>query len=298
MVNPNEETIKVSKNRIEGFIKSEEWNLQYIAEGQGPDLFVIGSAPYYDRSFSKNLRDSCRMIFADHRGYANGSSSTDKKDFSLDIVLEDMECVRKKLGLNRVVLLGHSGHGYMALEYAKKYPQNVSHLILMCMTPDLSKKSHELIESYFQENASADRKEYFGERMSRLGEAISKDPENAFKLFNVYAGARSWYDFKYDSSWLWRDVPVNTAFFDHVWGEIFRDIDIKPGLDKIEAPVYLALGRHDYLMPPAYLWEPVLPLFKDITLRYFEKSGHTPQLEEPETFDRELLSWLKDKKAL
>lgn len=288
----------MSKNRIEGFIKSGEWNLQYIAEGQGPNVFVIGSALYYDRSFSQNIRNSCRMIFADHRGYAAGSSSADKKNFSLDIILEDMELVRKELGLERMILVGHSGHGYMALEYAKKYPQNVSHLVLMCVTPDLSKKSHELIESYFQENASADRKEYFGQRMSQLGEAISEDPQNAFKLFNVYAGARSWYDFKYDSSWLWENIPVNTAFFDHVWGEIFRDIDIKPGLDKIEVPVYLALGKYDYLMPPAYLWEPLRPLFRDLSVKFFERSGHTPQLEESETFDREILIWLKEKKAL
>ncbi|XDD51887.1 hypothetical protein AB3N59_02880 [Leptospira sp. WS92.C1] len=39
-----------------------------------------------------------------------------------------------------MILIGHSRHGYMALEYAKKYSENVSHLILMCITPDLSKK--------------------------------------------------------------------------------------------------------------------------------------------------------------
>ncbi|TGK36460.1 alpha/beta hydrolase [Leptospira gomenensis] len=285
----------MSIKRIEGVVESKEWKLRYIAEGQGPDVFVIGSASYYDRSFSRNIRNSCRMIFADHRGYAEGPRSTDKKNFSLEVILEDIELVRKELGLKRFVLVGHSGHGYMALEYAKKYPQNVSHLILMCMTPDLSGKSHELIESYFQENASPERREYFAERMSKLGEAISRDPENVFKLFNVYAGARSWYDFTYDSSWLWEGIPVNTAFFDHVWGEIFRDIDVKPAVRSLDVPVFLVLGRYDYLMPPASTWESVLPLFKDVTVRFFEKSGHTPQLEEQERFDEEVLFWLRQK---
>ncbi|RHX91080.1 alpha/beta hydrolase [Leptospira yasudae] len=288
----------MGKNRIEGAVQSKDWKLKYVADGEGPDVFVIGSALYYDRSFSQNIRNSCRMIFADHRGYAEGPASTDKKDFSLNVILEDIELVRKKLGLEQIVLVGHSGHGYMALEYAKKYPEKVSHLILLCMTPDLSQKSHELIESYFQENATAERKEYFAERMSELGEAISKDPQNAFKLFNVYAGARSWYDFKYDSSWLWEDIPVNTAVFDHVWGEVFRDIDIKPAVRSLKIPVYLGLGRYDYLMPPASTWDSVLPLFQDLKVQYFEKSGHTPPLEEPENFDREILSWLKEKKAI
>ncbi|TGL73851.1 alpha/beta fold hydrolase [Leptospira yasudae] len=288
----------MGKNRIEGTVQSKDWKLKYVADGQGPDVFVIGSALYYDRSFSQNIRNSCRMIFADHRGYAEGPASTDKKDFSLDVILEDIELVRKELGLDQIVLVGHSGHGYMALEYSKKYPEKVSHLILLCMTPDLSKKSHELIESYFQEKATAERKEYFAERMSELGEAISRDPQNAFKLFNVYSGARSWYDFKYDSSRLWADIPVNTAVFDHVWGEVFRDIDIKPAVRSLKIPVYLGIGRYDYLMPPASTWDPVLPLFQDLKVQYFEKSGHTPPLEEPENFDREILSWLKEKKAI
>ena len=30
----------------------------------------------------------------------------------------------------------------------------------------------------------------------------------------------------------------------------------------------------------------------DLTIRIFEKSGHTPQLEEPDHFDEELMGWL------
>jgi proline iminopeptidase len=41
--------------------------------------------------------------------------------------------------------------------------------------------------------------------------------------------------------------------FDYVWGKVFRDIDITKDLDKLKAPVFLALGRYDYLIPPAYL---------------------------------------------
>ncbi|TGM60223.1 alpha/beta fold hydrolase [Leptospira adleri] len=288
----------MEKNSLQGFVKSKEWNLRYVIDGEGPDVFVIGSALYYDRTFSKEIRKHCRMTFVDHRGYAGGGSSTKKEDFSLDVILEDMELVRKELGLEKIVLVGHSGHGYMALEYAKKYPQHVSHLILMCLTPDLSRKSHELIQAHFQENASEDRKRYYQDKMSKLPEAIAKDPKNAFKIFNIFSGAKSWFDFKYDSSGLWEDMEINTAMFDYVWGEVFRDIDIKIGLEKIRMPVYLALGRHDYLMPPAYLWDPIVPLFADLTIRFFEKSGHTPQLEEPEGFDSSVLSWLNEKNAL
>jgi proline iminopeptidase len=57
-------------------------------------------------------------------------------------------------------------------------------------------------------------------------------------------------------------------------------------------PVLLALGRYDYLVPPAYLWEGVRDKFSNLTIRIFEKSSHAPHLEEPELFDKELLEWL------
>jgi len=79
-----------------------------------------------------------------------------------------------------------------------------------------------------------------------------------------------------------------------VW---FRDIDITRGLERLRAPVWIGLGRFDYLVPPAYLWEEVRERFPDLTLRVFDRSAHAPQLEEPEAFDAELLSWLQSKAA-
>ena len=34
----------------------------------------------------------------------------------------------------RVVVIGHSGHAYLALEYAKRYPAQVSHVALLAIT--------------------------------------------------------------------------------------------------------------------------------------------------------------------
>jgi proline iminopeptidase len=37
----------------------------------------------------------------------------------------------------------------------------------------------------------------------------------------------------------------------------------------------------------------VRPKFRDLTVRVFERTGHTPQLEEPALFDAELLRWIE-----
>jgi proline iminopeptidase len=79
---------------------------------------------------------------------------------------------------------------------------------------------------------------------------------------------------------------------DHLWGEAFRDIDIARGLDRLDVPVFLGLGRYDYLVAPYATWAAYREHFKDLTVRVFENSGHTPQFEESALFDAELMQWL------
>ncbi len=47
----------------------------------------------------------------------------------------------QELGLGRIVIIGHSGHGYMPLECAKKYPEYVSHVVMISTAPYLSAAS-------------------------------------------------------------------------------------------------------------------------------------------------------------
>ncbi len=54
------------------------------------------------------------------------------------------------------------------------------------------------------------------------------------------------------------------------------------------------LGMRDFLVAPPYTWDPYQEFFNDITLTIFEQSGHTPPLEEPSHFDRELLTWFNN----
>jgi proline iminopeptidase len=112
----------------------------------------------------------------------------------------------------------------------------------------------------------------------------------------VRNGPMIWYDYNFDSTPLWEGVVINMDMFAHIWGQVFRDIDITKGLDKLDHPVFLALGRYDFIVAPPASWEPIKPKFKDLTLRVFEKSGHTPQFEDPVLFDSELTSWLEKHK--
>ena len=88
-------------------------------------------------------------------------------------------------------------------------------------------------------------------------------------------------------------MDVIPEMFDYVWGSLFKTLDITEGLAALDVPVFVGLGRYDYWNPP-HLWDAVRGHFRRLRLRIFERSGHTPQLEEADAFDRELLAWLKE----
>ena len=79
-----------------------------------------------------------RLLRYDARGM--GLSERDVTDVSASTRLEDLEAVIEASGLERFILWGLSEGGTTAIQYAAKYPEKVSHLILwgsfMQLVPD------------------------------------------------------------------------------------------------------------------------------------------------------------------
>lgn len=272
-----------------GTVDKEGFKLHYSIEGTGQPTLIIGSALYYARTFSQSLRKHLQLVFIDHRGFVRSPGPIDVTTYTLDTIVEDIETVRKHLNLERMILIGHSGHAYMAQAYAKKYPQHVTHLVLIAVGPDQSAASHAAAEQYFSASVCPERKAYLEEQLKDLPEALAADPDRRFITFCLKLGARSWYDYRFDAAHLWEDVYTNMPIIDHYWGAVFRDIDITQDIDKLSMPITLMLGKFDYLVAPFYTWDPLRAKFKNLTVRIFEQSSHTPQFEQPEEFDHELL---------
>lgn len=277
---------------LRGHVYSSGFKLQYIVEGNGVPAIVVGSSLYYSRTFSKNLRNRLKLVFSDHRGFSPPYDCKDTSLFQLDSLIDDTERVRKELGFDKIIVIGHSGHAFMALEYAKKYPAHVSHVVMIGVGPNYSHEGHEAAQRYLNDSVCPERKAALAANLAKLPQEIEAAPSKAFITYSLLMGPKSWFDYNYDARKLWEGVEVNMVMFDYVWGEVFRDIDITKNLDKLQVPVLLALGRYDYLVPPPYMWEGVRDKFSNLTIRIFEKSSHVPQFEEPELFDQELLDWL------
>jgi proline iminopeptidase len=278
-----------------GTVAAGRFRLGYRIEGTGRPAIVIGSSVYYPRVFSQDLRKHLRLVFLDHRGFAAPPGPVDRSEFALEKLVDDVERARQQLGLGRVAVIGHSGHAYMALEYAKKYPAHVSHLVMIAIAPDLSAASRAAAERHWNESVAPERKAAMHDNIRALPveELAELKGREAFVRGYVRNGPRAWFDPRFDSTPLWEGVEINTDMFDYVWGEVFRDIDIARGLETFDRPVLLALGRYDFLVAPPSSWDAVRPKFRDLTVRVFERTGHTPQLEEAALFDAELLGWMK-----
>lgn len=275
-----------------GSIHIDGFHLRYLSEGLGPDVLVIGSSIYYPRSFSQNLRKFLRLHFIDYRGFAQGPQI----ELTFDTLLDDIEHIRQKLGLKKCIVVGHSAHGILALEYAKKYKDNVSHVVIIGMPPHMKPDLMEMAQRNWEESVWPERKIAFERNLKLMpDEKLSQLPRDEWFLqMNFRNVPKSWYDYNFDSTPLWQGIKPNTHVLDQMYLRFVREIDVSQGLESFNCPVLLAYGRFEFLVAPVQSWDCLRAKFQNLTVRIFEKSAHSPQYEEANLFDAELLKWIKE----
>jgi pimeloyl-ACP methyl ester carboxylesterase len=75
------------------------------------------------------------------------------------------------------------------------------------------------------------------------------------------------------------------------WHRIARRLDYTPRLDELTIPVLILCGRRDPQFPPAASRE-LAAKIKYARVVWFERSGHSPFMEEPPLFWREVRTFL------
>ncbi|UNK18365.1 alpha/beta hydrolase [Paenibacillus sp. N3/727] len=277
-------------------ISNDGFKLNYCVKGTGKPILVIGSSVYYPHLFSEHLYDTFQFIFLDHRGFVRPPRTLEPKDYILDKILDDIEIARQALGLTNFIILGHSGHAFMALEYAKKYPDHVQKVVLLNSAPTNSEERQRQSVAFFNETASPERKKQFEKDIALLESDIMKDPERRFVHMCIRMGAQSLYDYTFDAAYMWEDVYTNMPIIDHLWGEAFGELNLIQSLAGFNKPIFIGLGRYDYLVAPVSLWGSVDDTYESVKKVIFEYSGHNPMFEEPQSFDKELIKWIGESK--
>lgn len=274
-----------------GVVAVEGAELHYVIEGKGTPWLGLGHSESQRRILSQELRNHFKFIFMDLRHDARSNCSLEISKMTLDTYLDDIDKVRRTLGLDKAVVFGHSIHGYIALEYGRKYPKNTSHVVMTGNTPY---RVAGVADEFWESDASSERKMILKQNWEKITEdelSQMSPKERAVKTYMAMA-PKLFYDPTYDLSWIYEVVETNQDIAIHLFNVVFKDYDIAKRPGRIETPVFLAIGRYDYLWP-YFLWDDRRDVLPNLSYNLFEKSGHFPMVEEQELFDKKLLEWIK-----
>src|SRR5437667_4603564 len=90
--------------------------------GQGGEHFESLGGRFLDREL--------RVVDFDQRG-SGLSERPVNGDYAIATMVDDVEALRREFGAPKIVVMGHSFGGVVALEYAAKYPTATSHVIIV-----------------------------------------------------------------------------------------------------------------------------------------------------------------------
>jgi proline iminopeptidase len=275
-----------------GIVLVEGAELHYVIEGKGTPCLVLGHSESQRRILSQLLRDHFKFVFMDLRLDAQSHSSLDISRITLNTYLDDIEKVRSTLGLDRTAVFGHSIHSFIALEYARKYPQRTSHVVMTGNTPYFV--AAEMADEFWESDASDERKMILKQNFEKMAEDELGQMSPKERVVKTYMAMtpKLFYDPRYDSSWIYEVVESNRDIANQLFQVILKDYDIAKRPGRVMTPVFLAIGRYDYLWP-YYLWDDRKDVFPNLSYHLFEKSGHFPMVEEQELFDQKLIEWVK-----
>lgn len=280
------------KEDEEGLLAVNGTNLFYHSIGKGDPVIVIHGGPVLDQSYMinhfKRLAKTHRLIFYDQRACGRSTADVDTSSMTMKNLIDDIDQLRQKLGLDQVHIFGHSWGGMLAAKYAIEYPLKVKSLVLCDAMPPSFRLWNEEEEVVAQRSSSYD---------SLLEEQIKS--QQGFKNQEV-----KWIDSLMKVSFknqfvdtakiallkikLPQDYFKRSKIFEHIGPELFA-LDITMQLEKIIAPTLIIYGDQE---PATQISAPIYKSgIANSQLVIIPKSGHFPFIEEPVRFNSAVASF-------
>lgn len=184
---------------------TETVDCEYTIEGDGPPLFLIhgiGAARDTWRLMTPLLNRHFTVVSYDLRGH--GVSAKPDKEFGLGELVNDLERVRERTGIESAHFAGHSLGGMIGPAYARRHPERVRSLGLLSTaafrTEDDTAKVKGVVTA-MEERGVPDVLETLTDRWytdefitqspevvrRRLDQVIACDPEIFLNVFRIYA---------------------------------------------------------------------------------------------------------------
>ncbi|MFI9838779.1 alpha/beta fold hydrolase [Nonomuraea sp. NPDC051941] len=229
------------------------------------------------------LADAYRVVVFDARG---SGRSGQNGPFTHEQWVADVEGLREWLGAERIVIAGGSYGGFIAMEYAARHPDRVSAVVLRDTSADNANQ-----ELATRNAAASSRVRIDPAKLDRIMSGTVRDDAD---LKDCWREILPLYDHDYDPAKVEQRVaatPYHYLTHNHAFAVNQPNYDIKHLLPGITAPVLVTVGRHDWITP-VECSETIVRLIPQAELRVFEKSGHSPQVEEAELWETTVRDFL------
>lgn len=248
--------------------------------GNGCPLLLMHGGPGADHSTLSAMvecRDAFQLIFYDHR--CNGRSrGAHIQSMTWENLVADAEAIRNRLGISQWAVLGHSFGGMVAQEYALRFPESISHLVLMDTGADVSlvqRNAERVLEErgFSRAQVESARRLFNGEispaelpiTMLKLGKAYYHNPNLFMQIRALRIALRI------------RSRPDACVFGFH---KLLKDWSIMNRLSEIQIPVLLIAGKSDFQFPPEHQIK-MARAYPNARYESIEHASHNPLIEKP-----------------
>ena len=269
--------------------------LNVIVMGKGYPLVLMHGGPGLDYQTLlplEPLADQYTLVFYDHR--CNGQSDgPDVTSMTMDNLTADADALRQSLGFEKWAVLGHSFGGNVALEYALRYPQNLSRLILMNTGGDQWWVNHNapdlLAKRGYRPSTVQDARRFFSGQFK---------PSEFLPIF-----------FKFEQAYNYRNSPIDIIrgmLSGHMpkmrpeatifgYSQMLKVWSVMDRLKEIQVPTLIVAGRYDFLFPTEHQVELARGI-PHARLEIIERAGHNPHMEQPAVVQRLMREFLAEGK--
>ena len=266
-------------------------------EGEGMPVVLLHGGPggthHLFHPYFSRAKDFMKVVYYDQRG-CGLSQYVEGDGYNINQAADDLDKLRKALGIEKWVVLGYSYGGTLAQVYAVRYPENIAGLVFVGSAFHGLPIDVEGTRQY--DYLSKEEKNRMNEIRSEVSKAGNVTLEQY--LFNVHLNG----DWKrqnfYKPS---REQLARMALYEWKQDGNFRD-DISSSLEELEfegvfdkcpLPVLIMEGKWDLTWAEDKA-EKFQKCFSGSKLVMFERSGHSPFEDEPEKFFSELKKFVQD----
>lgn len=255
--------------------------------GDGPPVVVLhgglGADHHVFRPWLEPLADEYRLLLVDLQGNGLSDDPPDWDAVGLDTWVAQLDGLRRALGYDRWIVVGHSFGGIVAQAYALAHQDDLDGLVICTSGPNVSA---------FAERWEIAARHATPEQLELMQSGLLRQMESDAEFERVWGLVAPVY--WVDKGWLPRMQPrarfASQAFNKAV--EILGALDLAPDLPSLRVPTLSIGASEDWSFPPSVGPRLIADLVPGAEYAEFERSGHYPFVEENEAFLVLLRGWL------